>query len=84
MNKPSRRAERFTPPKPTSRPAHLVTDHALLRYMERVLGLDIEGFRAKVIPQDAQKVVATMKDGRIPIGDGHTAKVVNGVVVTIV
>lgn len=58
-----------------------VTDHALVRYFERVLGMDTEAMKATIIA-DLRESGATHK-GRFPLSTSAYAVVENGVVVTI-
>lgn len=59
-----------------------VTDHALLRYAERVLGFD-SGEVVTKIRDRVGPCVAVLGDGKFPVCDGHVAVVKNRVVVTI-
>lgn len=57
-----------------------VTDHALLRYFERVLGLDIEAQRRQVglmVDRAAQAGACGV------IIDGHVYKIADGAVITV-
>lgn len=62
------------------KPLHPVTDHAVLRYLERVEGMDIERLR---------RLIGRQVDRAIELGasklhhDGFTYVLVEGVVVTI-
>jgi seryl-tRNA synthetase len=60
-----------------------VTDHALLRYLERVMGIDIEGIRNTIVNDKVQAIVDTLGDSKVPLGDGVYAVVKNHNVVTI-
>jgi hypothetical protein len=61
-----------------------VTDHAIVRYLERVEGRDIETIK-KTITAEAEKAYPTLGDGEYPIKPGCrcTAVVRNSTVVTI-
>lgn len=63
-----------------------VTDHALLRYAERVLGFDVEAARAQIVASVAP-LVFVLGDGRFPIRSGAAsvgvAVVEKGVVKTV-
>lgn len=72
-----------TPPKVRPKPVNTVTDHALVRYMERVMKLDVEAIRATMLTADNKAWIAKFRDGKFPIGEGHYAKAVDGVVVTV-
>jgi hypothetical protein len=41
-----------------------VTDHAVLRYMERVLGIDVENIRALILAE-SKDAVTFVQDGRV-------------------
>lgn len=71
-----------TPPK-TKREPRDVTDHALVRYLQRVVGLDVEAFRLTMLTPAQLKMAKTLKECDIPLGGGVTAVVRGGVVVTI-
>ena len=63
-----------------------VTDKALVRYAELVLGWDVEAARAEVFPHELSAVVKRLGDGRYPLegaAGAFVAVVVDGVVVTI-
>jgi hypothetical protein len=60
-----------------------VTDHALLRYIERVMGIDIEDIRNKIVNTQVETMVATLGDSNVPLGGGVYAVVRNQQVVTI-
>lgn len=60
-----------------------VTDHALVRYLERVLGIDLNEVRQKMF-SDAQKVmVGALGSCVLPIGNGQAAVIKNRVVLTV-
>ena len=57
-----------------------VSDHAVLRYLERALGIDAEAVRRQI----GKKVDAVMMEGASGVVmDGITFRIVNGVVVTV-
>ena len=69
-------------------PAQAVTvsDHALVRYIERVLGVDVEQIRAEMLPPDAAAGLRRLGSGRYPMRgpDGPYHVVVkDGTVVTV-
>lgn len=58
-----------------------VTDHAVLRYLERVQGFDVETVRRKI----AERCAAPMASGAVSlIFDGHRFEFSNGAVITVV
>lgn len=61
----------------------VVSEHALLRYLERVKGLDLDQARAEVLTPDLVAKIKVIKSGKIPVPGGFRAIVKNSVVVTI-
>jgi len=66
-----------------AKPVITVTDHALLRYAERVLELDVRGVSRNICEQIAEWVL-TLGDGRYPLKGGFVAIVRGNCVVTVV
>lgn len=60
-----------------------VSDHALVRYLERVVGLDVEAFRLTMLTEEQKLMAKALQDCDIPLGGGVTAVVRSGIVVTI-
>lgn len=60
-----------------------ITDHALVRYMERVMGLDLDNIRAEMLPPERAKFIAQNPNCRIPAGGGMHLMVRDGNVVTV-
>lgn len=72
--------------KPAPQWASPVTDHALIRWLQRQVGIDTDHMRARVMAElgpDAQQVIARGEHADIPMADGGTAVIRNGAVVTI-
>lgn len=62
---------------------NLVTDHALVRYLERVLQLDVEQAKREILG-DRHHLVAQVHNGRIKVHEKNLELVVvNGLVVTV-
>ena len=62
------------------KPAVPVTDHCVIRYMERVMGLDIEGVRHKI----ADDLAPAVRMGAVGLTkDGFNYRISNGAVVTV-
>ena len=59
-----------------------VTEHALLRYFERVCGYDIEDIKKKIVNAKILKDVTTLGNGKFPNGE-FMVVVQNGSIVTI-
>lgn len=60
-----------------------ISEHAVLRYAERVLGLNQDEVRAAIVAKVAPFVRA-LGDGKYPVGRGCVAVVTKGVVVSVV
>lgn len=58
-----------------------VSDHAVLRYIERVMGINLDNIRTDIIEQ-VEKHYDVLGDGKYPIDNGRTV-IQNGVIVTI-
>lgn len=63
------------------KPRHPVTDHAVIRYLERVQGVDIEAIRRR-IGRVADQGVEAGANG--VISGGFIYRIADGVVVTVV
>lgn len=65
----------------------VVSEHAILRHLERVSGLDIEDVKRMVLPLEVERQVLKMGDGKYPVFEGgkltHTVVVKDGHVVTV-
>ena len=61
-----------------------VTDHAVIRYLERVMGVDIGAVKRKISGGAVVKCASAIGDGRYPIEPGVKAVVRGGKVVTII
>lgn len=64
--------------------APLVSDHALIRYMERVLGVDFENIKRDIVSEDVMKILNIVgASGKIPHKDGYILVIKDGTIVTI-
>lgn len=82
----NRLKERFTLPKgkrPQPPAKHTVSDHALMRYFERVLGLDIEAIRSGILTAEQDALVRSGVECKVKLANGIYAVAKGGVVVTI-
>jgi hypothetical protein len=61
----------------------IISEHAILRYVERVIGIDLEEIKEKIIPKNSRDTIKKIGDGKYPI-DSHTIVIKNGVVVSVV
>jgi len=60
-----------------------ITDHALVRYFERVLGYDLEAIKAAIVPVKTAEQIGVIKSGLFPVED-FRVRVKSGTVVTVV
>ncbi|MDD3466205.1 MAG: hypothetical protein PHE67_03570 [Campylobacterales bacterium] len=60
----------------------IVSEHAMLRYIERVVGINPEEIKAKIATPSLIGITKTLGSGTYPI-DGFKVKVVDGVIVTV-
>ena len=51
----------------TVNPDLTISEHAILRYLERVLGVDIEGIKKEIICDALRSAVSSLGDGTYPI-----------------
>lgn len=65
-------------------PVAMVSDHALLRYLERVKGLDVESLREEMLGEGRREVVQSLVSCKLPIGGGAKLIVQQRVVVTVI
>lgn len=62
----------------------IVSEHAQLRYVERVLGIDLEEVKQKIMDSLNKDHLKQFKSGRFPLGDGkHMVVVRDRTVVTV-
>ena len=63
-----------------------VSEHALLRYIERVEGINLDDIAAKIVADDQlQEEIRTLGNGQYPVNHGEFSVVVrDNVVVTVV
>jgi predicted nuclease with TOPRIM domain len=61
----------------------VVSEHAILRYLERVEGLDIEDVKRKMVSNSAEKQIKNLGSGIFPVGASHKLRVRKGYVVTV-
>lgn len=60
-----------------------VSDHAVLRYIERVLGMDIEALKESIVDDDMARKINAMGNGNYGIRDGYKLIVRENVVLTV-
>jgi len=60
----------------------IFTEHAILRYLERVKGLDLDQVKKEMVPDLVTKQIRAMGNGEYPVGT-HSVKVKDNTVITI-
>lgn len=60
-----------------------VTDHAVLRYLERVHKVDIRAVRESMLADGRAELVRQFRSGKFPVGEGCRLIVQDCVVVTV-
>lgn len=60
----------------------IVSEHALLRYVERVLGIDLEAIKRSILSEKVRGYIKQLPSGKFP-GDGFRVVVKNRTVTTI-
>jgi hypothetical protein len=60
----------------------IVSEHALLRYIERFMGVDLESVRRAILTETAVKMIKFTRNGKVTT-DGRRLIIKNGTVVTI-
>lgn len=60
----------------------LITEHAILRYLERVKGLDLDQVKKEMVPELVTTQIRALGNGEYPVGT-HTVKVKDNTVITI-
>ncbi len=59
-----------------------VSEHAMLRYLERVQGVELKAVEAAILTPRVRNVIATLGDGKYKL-DGHEIVVKNRTVVSL-
>lgn len=64
----------------------VVSDHALLRWIERIVGSDVvEKARADILAEGRAKIIPRIRSGRMHLHNvGATLVISNGLVVTVI
>lgn len=69
---------------PRNRKHFHITDHAIVRYFERVLGVNIEEVKRQILPEEDEKALLKLKAiGVVDLGT-HKITVVERRIVTVV
>lgn len=62
----------------------MVSDHAVVRYLEYAYGFNINLVREEMMAQGRADIIRRILNGKVPCGDGCRLVARNGVVVTVV
>jgi len=60
-----------------------ISDHAIVRYLERVKGLDIDEIRKEILPDYVRAKTKAMGNGYYPVNGTHKIRVKNDMVITV-
>ena len=61
----------------------VITEHAILRYVERAMGLDVEQIKDKILTEATRKAIEAMGNGKYPIDEGLKAIVKDNTIITV-
>jgi len=61
-----------------------VSEHAIIRYLERVNGLNLDTIREAILSPAMKKAIDSMGSGKYPIGNGCRAVVKGKTVVSVI
>ena len=73
----------FTPKKYRPPTPPVITDHALVRYMERVMEIDVERLRNDLLSDGRAQLIRTIGTGHLHTPEGATLVVLDGKVVSV-
>lgn len=62
----------------------VVSEHAVIRFLERAMGFDMEQIKQKILNDNLKDTIKSMGNGEYPICEGLRVIVKNGVVLTVV
>ena len=62
----------------------VVTEHAILRFLQRGIGIDTRQIRDEILTEDVQIMLKQELSGQVPISKGCRAVIKRGVVVSVV
>lgn len=63
--------------------AIIVSEHAIIRYMQRVMGINLKELETQICPPDVSTLAKQMRSGKFPVSGSHQVIVENGTVVTV-
>ena len=62
----------------------VVSEHAMIRFLERGLGFDMEEIRKEILNSNVVAIASARGSGKVPISKNCKAVIKNGVIVTVI
>lgn len=59
-----------------------ITEHAILRYLERIKGIDLEEIKQEILTEKVSKMIDSLESGTYHV-NGYSIKVINKSIVTV-
>lgn len=61
----------------------IISEHAMLRYIERIKGINLDEIKTEILTPQLLSTVKTMGNGKFPSGNGFRAVVKDNTIITI-
>jgi uncharacterized protein (DUF2344 family) len=61
-----------------------VSEHAVLRYLERYEGICVEDIKNHILSDTLKALITKLGSGKYPLGDGHSVVVKNKCIVSVI
>ncbi len=61
----------------------ILSEHAILRYLERVVGINMEDVKKKIVTETLKEQYSVLGDGKYPIENEFFVRVKDNVIVTV-
>lgn len=62
----------------------VVTEHAVLRYIERAMGVDIDHIKDQILTSETRRLIENLGNGKYPIGNKLRVIVKNNTIISVV
>lgn len=62
----------------------IISEHAIIRYLERALNIDINKLESELIPDKVKKQITILGNGTYPIGDSRKIVVKDNTIITVI
>lgn len=62
----------------------VISEHAILRFLERKFNLDLEDIEAQIMSKDIEAQIKAMGNGKYPVGGGLRIVVKDGTIVSVI